>query len=204
MLTIISALKSEISPLLQRVCIAEKIKLGSGSLYLSENFHFLRTGIGPEKAGKVLKLYLKQFKPHKILNIGLAGKLNPDLNLGEIYSISKIFFEDNFPIEIAYQQKINFVSLLTVDQPVTAASLRNELFKKFNSDLVDMEAYSLAEICIENSLHFESIKIISDEADSRTKITFIKNYKRLASRLAEFIWQSEIKKAMQKSTSPEI
>jgi len=193
MITIISALKSEISPLFHKVQIAEKIKLGSASLYLSEKIHFLRTGIGPEKAKQSTEAYLNQFKPVKILNTGLAGKLNPDFQIGSIYHVTKIFFKDMKPISLNADQNSRTASLLTVEKPVTDLFLRNKLYKKYKAELADMEAYAAASAAASKGIPFSSIKIISDNADNNTSLTFLKNYKKLAGILAEYIWNKELK-----------
>ena len=192
MITIVSALKSEIAPLLQRVPITEKRILASGSLYISDKIHFLRTGIGKQKAEKVFNLYLEQFRPEKVLNIGLAGKLNPDFKIGEIYCISRIFSADAEPIKINFHSQSKCASLLTVDQPVADISLRDKLHRQYNADLVDMEAYSIANTVRKKNISFNCVKIISDSADINTEKTFLENYRQLSKKLTEFVWKNEL------------
>ena len=194
MITIVSALKAEIAPLLQKFPIREKRLLACGSLYISDKIHFLRTGIGKKKADNVFGLYLEQFLPETVLNIGLAGKLNPDLKIAHIYNISTIFYPENNAIEINTLNKGQNASLFTSDEAVTSNTLRDGLFKIYGADLVDMEAYSLARICQNNKIPFYCTKIISDYANQNTENIFRRRFIKYAQKLSIYMWKNFLSK----------
>jgi adenosylhomocysteine nucleosidase len=54
--------------------------------------------------------------------------------------------------------------LLTVDRPVTSREERQELWRAFDADLVDMETSAVAALCQEKLVRFLPIRVISDDA----------------------------------------
>lgn len=191
MITIISALKGEITPLFNHYPIIKKLPMGKGTLYETSAFHLVRLGMGPENSKDTLKIYLAENKPNLILNIGMAGRLNPAIMIGSIYFINRIYYSkesksisQTVPSIITPQSS---VSLLTVDQPLTDPLIRDNFFKKFQAGLVDMEAYGLAQTAAIADIPFYSIKIVSDSADENTKNDFIKEYEKLSEKLGEYV-----------------
>lgn len=191
MFVIVSALKSEILPFLNYYSPVEKIPLGSGSLYVAAYGHFLRTGIGPEQAEQNLARYLKEYKPDYVLNLGLTGSLNKDYKTGQIFCIERVMDEDTnryFNIPVLDKVKtIEKARLITVKNAVTDSAQRDFLHKKFNADLVDMEACLLAQVCATAKIPFFCYKIVSDYADKDTQKNFMENYETLSARLFETI-----------------
>lgn len=181
MWTIVSALKSELNPLFADFPLLEKAPLNGGILYHTEYLQLLRTGIGGENVNLVFDAYLKNQHPDLVLNIGLAGSLTPEYEPGMIFSIQEVQYEKSETVfklaKLSAEIPFPAARLLTVDEAVTEERLRDSLYKKFTSDLVDMEAYYLARKCRTKGIPFCSIKIISDRADHATKQIFMENYK---------------------------
>jgi len=186
MITVVSALKSEIAPFLERYAVAEKTPLNGGSLYhASREQHFLRTGIGPEQAAKVLSYYLKSYRPYLLINIGFAGSLNPALKAGGLFYINEIRSTVHESSQIPAVPAVDLpgCSLLTVSEAVVSDIKRAELSLRFGAGLVDMEAYELARIAGHHQIPFYCFKMVSDEAGDKAKEQFIKNYRTLANQL---------------------
>lgn len=191
MITIVSALKEEIRPILEILTVKQKRKVGRGNLYLTDKFHLLRTGIGVTQSEEVIRSYLSSYKPSEIVNIGTAGSLNNNYKPGKIFAVNKIYSKaDGQFVDLRLdvtKAGLNSAVLLTVDTPVMSISDREALQKRFSADLVDMEAYPLAKICTLHDLKFSSFKIVSDLADENTKDDFMANYKILSKKLADHI-----------------
>lgn len=191
MIAIVSALKGEISPLFNHYPVTRKLQMGKGTLYETSAFHLVRLGMGPENSKDTLKIYLAENKPDLILNIGMAGRLNPAIMIGSIHFINRIYCsKESKSISLTVPSIINpqsSVSLLTVDQPLTDPLIRDNFFKKFQAGLVDMEAYGLAQTAAIVDIPFYSIKIVSDSADENTKNDFIKDYEKLSEKLGEYV-----------------
>ena len=191
MIAIISALKGEITPLFNHFPITKKLRMGKGTLYETSAFHLVRLGMGPENSKDTLNIYLAENKPDLILNIGMAGRLNPAIMIGSIHFINSIYCsKGSKSISLTVPSIItpqSSVSLLTVDQPVSDPLIRDNFFKKFQAGLVDMEAYGLAQAAAILDIPFYSIKIVSDSADENTKNDFIKDYEKLSEKLGEYV-----------------
>lgn len=190
MLTIVSALKSEITPLLNHFKITAKYKVGSGSLYIAGQFHFLRIGIGGKTGLSNFKLYLNDFTPVKILNIGLAGSMNAAIKPGQLFAIRSVrrrLATSQIKLNPTIQSDLTETTLLTVDQALIDAKQRDILFSEYQTDLVDMEAWYLAQYSAQKQIPLSSIKIVSDQADQFTKEAFMANYQKLSRQLAETI-----------------
>ncbi len=188
MLTICFALKSELLPFTDRFPVQEKrVIAGGGTLYRSARIHLLRTGVGP-KAETVFKAYLEQVKPGKVWNVGLAGALNTQRTTADIFRIKRVRSlpaEHWLPIsEEMTRLEFPAADLLTVPKAVTNAAQRDALFKQTAAELVDMEAFFLAQLCSEYHIPFTAFKMVSDFADRRTESDFLNNLQAYSRRLA--------------------
>ena len=181
MWTIISALKSELNPLFTYFPLLDKVPLNGGTLYRTEYLQILRTGVGQEKTKQVLKAFLKDHHPDLVLNIGLVGSLTAEYEPGRIFYINEVLSEKTEALfklsKLSADIPFPAARLLTANKAVTEAQTRDALHKAFAAELVDMEAYYLAQKCSVEGIPFYSIKIISDRADQMTEQIFMENYK---------------------------
>jgi len=114
-----------------------------------------------------------------IFNVGFAGCLNPGLALGQVVLVNRIIAEGQEPVVLegfnqtraekyCKRQNLSLATLLTVDNPLTSVTKRDELRQKTGADLVDMEGHRLYKLARERRVSFISLKIISDYADADT------------------------------------
>ena len=127
------------------------------SLYLS------RPGLpNREKIRRFLRLY--DF--HTCINIGFAGALKNNLEVGQLLKVSEV--QDFCKNKI----KINKtgVKLTSVNHPVVEVSEKNDLHLLTGSDIVDMEAYRLIELLREPefaTIEAQVLKIVGDRLSDR-------------------------------------
>jgi len=186
MIAIVSALKSEMRPLLEQANILQKISIGRGGVYLAEDLHFLRTGLGPQQTSEIMKWYLNQFHPLQIWNIGLAGRLNLKIPIGTVYHISQLCMSGKETL-LLNTAPGRTTRLLTVIKAVAAANRREKLFRQFSCSLVDMEAYIEASLSREAGIDFRCIKIVSDSADGKAKEDFTQRLPIFSEKLAKAV-----------------
>ncbi len=186
MITIISALKGELEPFINRFVLREKNTIAQGSVYIvNDRFHFLRLGVGKESCRSTLFAYLKIYHPKLLINIGTAGAINPKIDEGSVFNIEKIYtVRKDTPLILDSINELKPGVLLTIDKPLLDASLRKDFFEEYKADLVDMEAYYCSEIALQHHIEFISWKIATDSADENTITDFKKNFKRLTNKLA--------------------
>lgn len=150
-------------------------------------FSFLKTGIGMKKAYSRLNEFLKKNSCDIIINLGTAGTLHSDLNLKEILLPTSFHaFQKETLKTIELSGSISVLipilpsswkkgTIYSSGTQITLSSQKNSISKISDAVAVDMEAYSLAEICHKNSIPFVSLKIITDTADNTAIKTFTGN-----------------------------
>ena len=191
MILIVAALKTELLPLIKFFNIDQIKSIGSGTLYYNRKLHLLQTGIGMNNARVMLSEYLETYHPERILNIGTAGALNPEVVIGSVMQVEiilnktfdKIYTELLSPGSV-YLKK---AALLTMSRAVVDQKRKEKLFNNYKADLVDMEAFALAGIAAAKNIRLSCIKVVSDNADNNASIDFKNNYKDAVKCLSESI-----------------
>lgn len=189
MITVVGALKEELRIFIEANTILQKKTIEGGSLYITRDFHLLRTGIGWGSAAKVFNKYLEEYLPRKVVNIGTAGRLHLGIAVGSMHRVTQFHSEDHGRIiqsEFTDDMPVlSQSSCLTVERPLTESNARDKLYQKYGADLVDMEAYYLAAAAEKKLIPFYTFKIVSDSANEETEKEFFENYKLLSRELAE-------------------
>ena len=144
-------------------------------------FHF--TGAGKINATYNLTKLINKYKPDEIINFGTAGAITK--NLEGIIECTQ-FFQRDMDVSALLNLKIgetpfdnineiilskNGYSCGTGDNFVTGAI-------PLKVDLVDMEAYALAKVCLIEKINFRCFKFISDNADESANVDWIENCKK--------------------------
>jgi adenosylhomocysteine nucleosidase len=191
MILIVGALKGELIPFINHFNIIQKNKLGLATLYAQKQVHVIRTGVGQESALSTLTSYFKSYNPTNIINVGTAGALNPDIPVGSIHHI-KTFVDEKSRAKLSIAENISYMAyrqstLLTVTIAVIDSKRAQELNKSFSADLVDMEAFFIAELSAKRNIPFSSFKIVSDRADKTAETEFVARYISLSEQLAKKI-----------------
>ena len=93
------------------------------------------------------------------------------------------------PLTIPIYKNINgkTVNLLTVAKPIINSTAKNKINNQNKCDVVDMESYFITKKAIENKIPINIIKIISDNANDNTIISFKKNLKKCSELLGNII-----------------
>lgn len=130
------------------------------------------TGLGREAARRGAGLLLDGHRPRLLISAGFAGALDPGLPRNTIVVPEAVLDLDGNHYPIAVQPEIGELGprvrtgrLLTVDQIIRTAVEKAELRERHNADLIDMETSAVAALCAERAVPFQSIRVISDEAD---------------------------------------
>ena len=183
---IIAALSIEIAPLLNALK-AKKIRAYSNktALYRSGDRDLLITGVGPIMAQRTLEAYLKDHTPDFILNIGTAGMLFENMELGKIYHISETVTENEVAITLDLLSDKEGEICLSVRRSIENNGKRELSREKYEARLADMECYTLAALAKENNIPMSAIKITTDFADCETADMFKKQVEESAKKLSD-------------------
>jgi adenosylhomocysteine nucleosidase len=144
---------------------------------------FFHTGAGKINATYNLTKLINEKKPKEIINFGTAGAVTKKLS--GIIECTKF-----------YQRDMDVTSLMDLKIGQTPFDEINEIIvaKKGYScgtgdsfvtgpipikvDVVDMEAYALAKVCMLEKINFRCFKFISDNADESANIDWTENCKK--------------------------
>ena len=144
-------------------------------------FHY--TGAGKINATYNLTKLIDKYNPQEIINFGTAGAIKK--NLKGIVECTQFYQRDmdvtallNLKIGETPFDNINEIILSkkgyscgTGDNFVTGAI-------PLKVDLVDMEAYALAKVCLIEKISFRCFKFISDNADESANVDWVENCKK--------------------------
>jgi adenosylhomocysteine nucleosidase len=129
------------------------------------------TGVGKVNAAMTAAHVIERYRPDRVINLGTAGGITVGPGLHECtrfiqrdilcqgmgFSKGQTPFEDDVilttgSIGLTCSTGDDFVMSPELDIPV---------------DLVDMEAYAIAKVCLRNRVEFRCFKYITDQADNQ-------------------------------------
>lgn len=140
-----------------------ELKRISPHQFENEQFILLITGEGPFEAASLTSHILGQREFKKVINLGIAGSLNKELTIGEIYPIRSIY--------LAIDGKPQFKSFKSFEKGMDTVTSFERILRPEKAhvlsglaDIVDREAWGVAFSAKNFSVPFESAKLISDQA----------------------------------------
>ena len=183
----------------------------------NKDFLLVRGGIGKVNAARVCQIITDKFDLECIINVGSAGGLNENLNIGDIVVGEKLvehdfdvtafgrekgfipetgkFFEsDKTLLEKCKNIKIKNQKIVTGvigsgDVFLTDTNLKEQIKQEFNCDCVEMEGAAIAQVCSLNKIPFLVIRSISDIPNGKNEIDFNEYLKFASKNCAKFISQ---------------
>jgi len=190
---IIGAMTEEISLLKNRLQLNKEEQYQNKTYYtgilLGKNIVLTQCGIGKVNAALVTQTLISKYSVDIVINLGLAGALAEDLNIGNIvvssdlvyhdvdatgfgYDLGQIpgdtptfFSSDEKLVNIASQNAEVFVGrIATGDQFVGDILQKEKIRENFNALCVEMEGAAIAHTCHLNNIPFVVIRSISDRA----------------------------------------
>lgn len=192
------------------------LKIYTGKINNKDSL-LVRSGVGKVNSARVAQIITDKFDLSFIINIGSAGGLNEDLNIGDIVlgetlvqhdfdvtafgrekgfipETGKFFESDKNLLEKCKNikidnQKIVVGTIASGDIFLTDSTLKEKIKQDFNATCVEMEGAAIAQVCALNKIPFIVIRSISDIPNGKNEIDF-NEYLELASKnCAKFISQ---------------
>ncbi|MFC1918823.1 5'-methylthioadenosine/adenosylhomocysteine nucleosidase [Chloroflexota bacterium] len=160
----------------------------------------VHSGIGKVRAAARSQFLIEHFAVDRLVFIGVAGALNPELTVGDIvvsdYALQWDFRSvstdppgyqaDPALVDLAVKAaerlgyKVRVGSVLTGDRPVVKFERKQELWRTFNGQCVEMEGAAVAQVCFMNEVPFVLIRAISDLAEEGALQDFLQSFARVA------------------------
>jgi len=192
MLMIAAALEEELK--VGMALCPRKYRVLNGKIHLwqaSRNgraMAFLKTGVGPKRSAANLAEALRSIPCTRLLVVGYAGALDPELRLGDLVAVEKAMafslgklkphwdrVKLDGACDLAEAKKlartaasaglrIRTGDILTSAHVLGDPEHKRILFEKFHASVVDMETAALARVAAENGVPVGCVRAISDEA----------------------------------------
>ena len=136
----------------------------------------VRSGIGKVNAALCVQILVDLFQITHVINTGVAGSLNADLDIGEI----REFIADETLVNLAVESCKKVNPDLTVrtgrvvsgDQFISSDDVKKRLIEVFHGDCAEMEGASIAHGAYLNKIPFIVIRAISDKADGSAEMDY--------------------------------
>lgn len=204
-LAIMGAMEEEITPLLKYFSDVNKIDYANNSYYEAK-FGNLDVVIAYSKIGKVFSTLtastmIQKFGCDTLLFSGVAGGINPSLQIGDLIVANKLSQHDlditafghphgfvpggdvyvntdenlrKIALEVANEQNIKILEgiIATGDQFVADEKRKEFIEKTFDADALEMEGASVAVVCDALDVPCLVLRAISDTADMDAGFNF--------------------------------
>lgn len=198
---IIGAMEEEISALKEEIIIQKLEKNNTLEFhigkFLENDVVIVRAGIGKVNAAMTTQSLINLYKPDYIINIGVAGAVDPSVEIGDII-VSEDLIEHDFDATAFGYEKgqiprlenwkfkgdkklidaskkagnnlgYNIIEgrIVSGDIFVGDNDTKKRLFDEFGAKCCEMEGAAIAHVSEENGIPFVVYRAISDKADSK-------------------------------------
>jgi len=169
-------------------------------------------GIAKVNAALCTQVMIDRYDLNAVINTGIAGGMNPDVQVCDIVISSEVLphdlelrFLDNYPpynsVFMADKKLISIAQKVCEEKGITAFTgpmvsgesficsneEKQRITEKFNAFSVDMESSAIGHCCYMNNMPFVSVRCISDNADDDGAMSFDEFEKIAAKRVADIV-----------------
>lgn len=183
----------------------------------NKNYVLVQCGVGKVNAARTTQILIDKFDIESVINVGVAGGLEEDINIGDIVigeklvqhdfditafghekgyitEIGKIFESDKSLIEKCKKIKIENLKIIvgtiaSGDIFCTDTKMKEKIKNKFNSSCVEMEGAAIAQTAYLCNVPFLVIRAISDIPNGKNKMDYEEFAEKAAKNCAKFIEQ---------------
>lgn len=183
----------------------------------SNNYILVKCGVGKVNAARTTQILTDSFSLQYIVNVGVAGGLSSNLQIGDIVigeklvqhdfditafghekgyitDTGKIFKSDKVLVEKFRKIKIDDIKIITGtiasgDIFVQDIKMKEKIRAKFNCDCVEMEGAAIGQVCFLNKVPFVVVRSISDIPNGNNYMEYQEFVKLAAKNCAKVIEQ---------------
>jgi adenosylhomocysteine nucleosidase len=174
---IVAALPMEVGPFLKRFTDIRKYAARGQTIVeghvAGKLVALVETGIGRARAQRGAERLIDGHRPRWILSAGFAGALDPAVARNSVLMPLEVTNPEGHRFPTEWPAQVGLPSgasrrgrLLTVDEVILRAEQKARLRQEHDADLVDMETSAVAALCLERSVRFASVRVVSDDASA--------------------------------------
>ncbi len=160
---IIAALPREVAPLVrawQRATVSDREGTG---IWESDQAIVVCAGMGRERVTRAFELAESRGPLASVISVGYAGALRPGIAVDTVHWPATVIDAETGE---RFECKDGRGILVTADHVVNPAE-KKSLADRWNADLVDMEAATVARLARARSLRFRTLRAVSDTVSDR-------------------------------------
>jgi nucleoside phosphorylase len=184
----VGAVREEIAGVLREMRACKKIKLAGGmsvwdGVWCGIPVVLVRSGVGAQRARNAVVAVAEHFSIARLVSLGYAGGLNPDLDVGDLVVADRVLespagiaLADSTPsamreirldspgvdLAIALADKLRRGTFLTVHEIVHRPELKSLLWQRYSAQAVEMETALLARWAQDLGVPFLAVRSITD------------------------------------------
>lgn len=138
------------------------------------NVVLIRCGVGRDRAARATEALIDGHRPQWVVSAGFAGGLSPDLKRHDLLMVDNLADPDGNHLAVdlkvdaealSQMPNVHVGRLVTADRVICLPDEKLALGKAHQALAVDMESFSVAEVCRRRKVRFLGFRIISDPAD---------------------------------------
>jgi adenosylhomocysteine nucleosidase len=118
-------------------------------------------GMGPARAALAVQAAMAAKPVTALLSVGLAGACDPSLRVGDIVRAGVVIDTQSGE----RYSNTQFSQILASAPAIASVKEKQRLNESYRASAVDMEAATVGRIARGHDLHFQAIKVISDDAN---------------------------------------
>lgn len=181
------------------------------------NIVLVKSGVGKVNAARTTQILIDNFDIDFILNVGSAGSINDELDIGDVIVASKIvqhdfdvtafgrekgFIPDVGKYFICNEVFVNKLINLNIaniklksgvvasgDQFILDVKVKDNIVSEFGADCVEMEGAAVAQVCYMSNKPFCIIRSISDKPNGNNHIDFNEFLKLASKNCAKIVYE---------------
>jgi adenosylhomocysteine nucleosidase len=222
-IVIITAMKEELEAIKNKFEKVEEKQLKDLTFFEGQangkEYILVKCGVGKVNAARVTQILIDNFDIEYIINIGIAGSLNDELEIGDIV-IGKNLVQHDFDITAfghekgyitdtgrVFQSNENLIkkyskknsdyniiigTIASGDIFCNQVAMKEKIRSKFGADCVEMEGAAIAQVATLNKIPFIVIRSISDKPNGRNHIDIEKFINMASKRCADLVIEPTI------------
>lgn len=199
MIGIIAAEEKEIIEILNIMEDISEIKLYEKNFYKGliddKPVIVVKSNVGKVNSSRICQMMIDKFNIDLIINVGTAGSVSNDLNIGDVVVASKLVqydfdvtpfgrklgeienvgeyinVDDNL-LSLFNGLDIKYGVISSGDKFIYKIEDKNYIRQEFDALCVEMEGASIAQVCFLNKTPFLVIRSITDKLDGSSKVEF--------------------------------
>jgi adenosylhomocysteine nucleosidase len=141
--------------------------MGMEAEAIPAGYRVVKTGPGFRAARQAVEAAIAEERPEWVISAGTCGALDPGLRLGEVRVVTKV----DSPLGVFDAPGSGATVLRSQDRVAVTAVEKRGLFEA-GSQIVDMEAAAVVEVCQKHRLRYGIVKAVSDLAEEDLPLDF--------------------------------